>query len=119
MIQVRLNNKMNGQVKLIYQHLLTVDAELQFARAAFGEKVKELSTAVARVDALTKQLEELKRGNTLNSYQVFTNAVPANSSRLNHEYEKLRQHLLVSIQSLPLPLSLSSSPFTPSFSDGS
>ena len=78
-------------------YLLTVDSELQFARAAFGEKVKELSVAVARVDALTKQLEELKRGNTLNSYQVFANAVPANSSKLNQEYEKLRQQLLVCV----------------------
>lgn len=116
MIQVRLFSLYDCEVILTHEHLLTVDAELQFARAAFGEKVKELSIAVARVDALTKQLEELKRGNTLNSYQVFANAVPANSSRLNHEYEKLRQQLLVSVASLPLFLSFS--PFTPSFTNG-
>ncbi len=83
------------------EHLLSVDAELQFARVAFGEKVKELSAAVARVDALTKQLGELKRGNTLNSYQVFANAAPANSNRLNQEYEKIRRQLLVSVTSSP------------------
>lgn len=70
-----------------------VDIELQSARCLFGEKVKELSVAVAKVDALTRQLEELQRGNTSNSYHVVSTA-PNNGVKLKQEYEKLRQDLL-------------------------
>ena len=75
--------------------------ELQSARCLFGEKVKELSVAVAKVDALTRQLEELRSGNTSNSYHVVAasnNACSSGSSsgKVSQEYEKLRKELLVS-----------------------
>lgn len=70
------------------------DLELQSVRAVFGEKVKELSVALAKVDALTRQLEELKKGNTTNSYQFSTTAV--GNAKYNQELDKLRQELLVS-----------------------
>lgn len=79
----------------------TVDVELQSARCLFGEKVKELSVAVAKVDALTRQLEELRNGNTSNSYHVVSGNT-SNSLKVSQEYEKLRKELLVSfLQSLP------------------
>jgi len=65
-----------------------LDMELQSARSMFGEKVKELSSAVAKVDALTRQLEELQHGNTANSYHVTHNA------KLKQDYDKLRSDLL-------------------------
>lgn len=71
-----------------------VDIELQSARCLFGEKVKELSVAVAKVDALTRQLEELQRGNTSNSYHVVSTAPNNGGVKLKQEYEKLRQDLL-------------------------
>lgn len=72
-----------------------VDVELQSARCLFGEKVKELSVAVAKVDALTRQLEELRTGNTSNSYHVVSGNT-SNSIKVSQEYEKLRKELLVS-----------------------
>lgn len=72
-----------------------VDVELQSARCLFGEKVKELSVAVAKVDALTRQLEELRSGNTSNSYHVVSGH-NGSSLKVNEEYEKLRKELLVS-----------------------
>ena len=117
-----------------------IDAELESARSLFGEKVKELSVAVAKVDALTRQLEELKKGNTSNSYHVVQNvqqllstAVENGhnrscngsttsssssltnhpngimSSKLNKEFEKLRQELLVSLKIYSQTSQLSSS----------
>jgi hypothetical protein len=74
----------------------SVDVELQSARCLFGEKVKELSVAVAKVDALTRQLEELRNGNTSNSYQVVAGNL-SNSVKVSQEYEKLRKELLVSV----------------------
>ncbi|KAI1295656.1 Apoptosis-stimulating of p53 protein 2 [Halotydeus destructor] len=69
------------------------DFELQSARTMFGEKVKELSVALTKVDALTRQLEELKKGNTRNSYQIAS-AGQLNGAKYNQELEKLRQELL-------------------------
>ena len=75
-----------------------VDVELQSARCLFGEKVKELSVAVAKVDALTRQLEELRNGNTSNSYHVVSGGT-SSSLKVSQEYEKLRKELLVSRRS--------------------
>lgn len=75
------------------------DLELQSARTLFGEKVKELSVALAKVEALTKQLEELKSGNTKNSYHIASATAPG-SIKYNQELEKLRQELLVSSREL-------------------
>ena len=58
---------------------------------------------MAKVDALTRQLDELKDGNILNSYNISTAGslsgligCQANSSKFNVELEKLKQELLVS-----------------------
>lgn len=46
----------------IVLYIIVVEAtEVQTARNLFGEKVKELSLAIAKVDSLTRQLEELKK----------------------------------------------------------
>ena len=72
-----------------------MDVDLESARNVFGERVKELSAAVAKVDALTRQLEELRKGNTSNSYHVASHG-NTNPIKFNQEFEKLRQELLVS-----------------------
>lgn len=48
------------------------------------------------MDALTRQLEELRKGNTSNSYHVSNGN--NNSIKFNQEFEKLRQELLVRSQ---------------------
>ena len=79
--------------------------ELDSIRDIFNEKEKELSVAMAKVDALTRQLDELKDGNIVNSYHISSAAAgnlngligcQANSSKFNVELEKLKQELLVS-----------------------
>lgn len=56
----------------------------------FKEKERELTVALTKIDVLTRQLDELKQGNTINSYNIngFKYASP--------ELDKLRQELLVS-----------------------
>lgn len=76
--------------------------ELDSIRDIFNEKEKELSVAMAKVDALSRQLDELKDGNILNSYNINTtttsnNGLVANGSKFNVELEKLKQELLVSL----------------------
>lgn len=71
-------------------------ADLESLRAVFNEKEKELSLAVAKVDELTRQLEDLRRS-TKETPQPSPAAV---------ELEKLKRELLVSgtrPPSLPLP----------------
>lgn len=59
-------------------------SDLESIRALFNEKEKELSVAVAKVEELTRQLEELRRGRVQ----------PAPPSA--HELDKLRRELMVS-----------------------
>ncbi|XP_076313718.1 apoptosis-stimulating of p53 protein 1-like isoform X3 [Tachypleus tridentatus] len=65
-------------------------AELDSIRALFNEKEKELSLAVAKVEDLTRQLEELRRGN-LNGLKT-SNTKASLPAAL--EVEKLKQELL-------------------------
>ena len=60
---------------------------MESIRALFNEKEKELSMAVAKVEELTKQLEELRRGRI--SKDQTTSAAA-------QELEKLRRELAVS-----------------------
>ena len=64
-------------------------------RALFSEKEKELSLAVAKVEALTRQLEELRRDrrglNLISGNGNNQQATPA-----GRELEKLRRELMVS-----------------------
>lgn len=77
--------------------------DLDSIRALFSEKEKELSLAVAKVEALTRQLEELRRdrrgplnlipGNGSNT--TGTNGVNS-TSPASVELDKLRRELMVS-----------------------
>lgn len=69
-----------------------VASDLDSIRALFNEKEKELSLAVAKVEELTRQLEELRRGRSARD--------PPPASAL--ELDKLRRELMVS---KPPPLS--------------
>jgi len=62
---------------------------LESIRSLFNEKEKELSIAVAKVEELTRQLEELQRGRDINSSQKAPSAAAV-------ELEKLRAELMVS-----------------------
>lgn len=65
-------------------------------RALFSEKEKELSLAVAKVEALTRQLEELRRdrrGLSLITNNGSSQQPPSQAAR---ELEKLRRELMVS-----------------------
>jgi len=73
--------------------------DLDSIRALFSEKEKELSLAVAKVDALTRQLEELRRdrrgpiGLISTGNGTVNQALPPQASR---ELDKLRRELMVS-----------------------
>lgn len=61
-------------------------------RALFSEKEKELSLAVAKVDVLTRQLEELRRDRR----GPLALIQPGNSMATSKELENLRRELMVS-----------------------
>lgn len=68
-------------------------------RALFSEKEKELSLAVAKVEALTRQLEELRRdrrGLNLITNNGNNQQPPSQAAR---ELEKLRRELMVRLNS--------------------
>jgi hypothetical protein len=70
--------------------------DLDSIRALFSEKEKELSLAVAKVEALTRQLEELRRdrrGLSLINNNGNNQQPPSQAAR---ELEKLRRELMVS-----------------------
>ena len=62
-------------------------SDLESLRAVFNEKEKELSVAVAKVDELTRQLDDLRQGG-----KETTTAQTAAALEL----EKLRRELMVS-----------------------
>lgn len=66
-------------------------SDLDSIRALFNEKEKELSLAVAKVEELTRQLEELKRGRGANARDQQQH-VPSPAAL---ELEKLRRELMV------------------------
>lgn len=65
-------------------------AELESIRALFNEKEKELSMAVAKVEELTRQLEEVRRGDVSGLKHGNTPSAAA------LEFQKLKRELLVS-----------------------
>jgi hypothetical protein len=65
-------------------------SDLDSIRALFNEKEKELSLAVAKVEELTHQLEELKRGRGANARDQQQAPSPAAL-----ELDKLRRELMV------------------------
>ena len=62
-------------------------AELESIRSLFNEKEKESAVSLAKVEALTRQLEELKNG--INNQYNHVN------SKVNIEINKLKQEILV------------------------
>uniref|UniRef100_A0A182PV99 SH3 domain-containing protein n=1 Tax=Anopheles epiroticus TaxID=199890 RepID=A0A182PV99_9DIPT len=98
--KLRRLRALRGQVDLQKTYNVTLGNDLDSIRALFSEKEKELTLAVAKVEALTRQLEELRRdrrgvGNGANgiSYNVNSNALNYNSSPVAKELEKLRLEL--------------------------
>lgn len=71
--------------------------DLDSIRALFSEKEKELTLAVAKVEALTRQLEELRRDRrgTLNLFTGLPSHSQLNSSPAAIELDKLRRELMV------------------------
>lgn len=65
--------------------------DLDSIRALFSEKEKELSLAVAKVDILTRQLEDLRRDRR----GPLALLQPGNSITSSKELENLRRELMV------------------------
>ena len=66
-------------------------------RTLFTQKEKELAQAVAKVEELTQQLDQLKQGN-LNGVNGDVYKSPANA-----ELDRLRKELLVSSHNYIIP----------------
>lgn len=65
--------------------------DLDSIRALFSEKEKELSLAVAKVDILTRQLEDLRRDRR----GPLALLQPGNTMAVSKELENLRRELMV------------------------
>jgi apoptosis-stimulating of p53 protein 1 len=70
---------------------ISAASDLDSIRALFNEKEKELSLAVAKVEELTRQLEELKRGRGVSAREQQQQA----PSPAALELDKLRRELMV------------------------
>lgn len=95
--KLRQLRALRGQVDLQKTYNVTLNNDLDSIRALFSEKEKELSLAVAKVDALTRQLEELRRDR-----RGTINILSSTATGLNQQYnspsirelEKLRRELM-------------------------
>lgn len=87
---------LRGQVDLQKTYNVTLGNDLDSIRALFSEKEKELTLAVSKVEALTRQLEELRRDRrgTLNLLTGLPSHAQLNSSPANIELDKLRRELM-------------------------
>nr|XP_023014053.1 apoptosis-stimulating of p53 protein 2 isoform X2 [Leptinotarsa decemlineata] len=83
-LKLRKLRALRGQVDHQKQNNISLTSDLDSIRALFNEKEKELSLAVAKVEELTKQLEELRRGRSTRD--------PPPPSAL--ELDKLRRELM-------------------------
>ncbi|XP_026330904.1 apoptosis-stimulating of p53 protein 1 isoform X3 [Hyposmocoma kahamanoa] len=61
-LKLRRLRALRGQLEPNKQANIALSSDLESIRALFNEKEKELSVAVAKVEELTRQLEELRRG---------------------------------------------------------
>jgi hypothetical protein len=78
----------NSTTRRITKVFLVVAAsDLDSIRALFNEKEKELTMAVAKVEELTRQLEEVRRGKAQQAHQP-----PGQASQ---ELDRLRRELMV------------------------
>lgn len=94
--KLRRLRALRGQVDLQKTYNVTLGNDLDSIRALFSEKEKELTLAVAKVEALTRQLEELRRDRrgTLNLFSGLPNHSQLNNSPAAIELEKLRRELM-------------------------
>ncbi|KRT79381.1 Ankyrin repeat-containing protein, partial [Oryctes borbonicus] len=83
-LKLRKLRAIRGQVDHQKQNNLSLTSDLDSIRALFNEKEKELSLAVAKVEELTRQLEELRRGRSARDQP------PASALEL----DKLRRELM-------------------------
>lgn len=93
-------------LSLLYSVLLSAASDLDCIRALFNEKEKELSLAVAKVEELTRQLEELRGrqnapagGGSAGSIGGSLTGATGNGHLVtpaSAELEKLRRELMVS-----------------------
>ncbi|CAG9100633.1 unnamed protein product [Plutella xylostella] len=81
-LKLRRLRALRGQLDRNKQANIALTSDLESIRALFNEKEKELSVAVAKVEELTRQLEELRRG------RASSAPPPA------HELDKLRRELM-------------------------
>ncbi|XP_073847622.1 ankyrin-repeat, SH3-domain, and Proline-rich-region containing Protein isoform X2 [Musca autumnalis] len=94
--KLRRLRALRGQVDLQKTYNVTLSNDLDSIRALFSEKEKELSLAVAKVEALTRQLEDLRRDrrcpiNLIAGGSTTGQPLPPQASR---ELEKLRRELM-------------------------
>ncbi|XP_042895247.1 apoptosis-stimulating of p53 protein 1 isoform X3 [Parasteatoda tepidariorum] len=87
-LKLRRLRALRGQVEQHKSNNSNLGAELESIRALFNEKEKELSMAVAKVEELTRQLEEVRRGD-VTSLKHGTSPSPAAL-----EFQKLKRELL-------------------------
>ncbi|XP_058831483.1 putative uncharacterized protein DDB_G0282133 isoform X2 [Topomyia yanbarensis] len=94
--KLRRLRALRGQVDLQKTYNITLGNDLDTIRALFSEKEKELTLAVAKVEALTRQLEEIRRDRrgSLNLFAGLPNHSQLNSSAAAVELEKLKQELM-------------------------
>ncbi|XP_055626581.1 apoptosis-stimulating of p53 protein 1 [Toxorhynchites rutilus septentrionalis] len=94
--KLRRLRALRGQVDLQKTYNVTLGNDLDSIRALFSEKEKELTLAVAKVEALTRQLEELRRDRrgTLNLFPGLSTHSQFNNSPSTAELEKLRGELM-------------------------
>ncbi|PSN31774.1 hypothetical protein C0J52_26138 [Blattella germanica] len=87
-LKLRKLRALRGQVDQNKLNNASLTSDLDSIRAQFNEKEKELSLAVAKVEELTRQLEEHKRGRGAQQQQQQSPSPAA------LELEKLRRELL-------------------------
>ncbi|XP_022083259.1 apoptosis-stimulating of p53 protein 1-like isoform X2 [Acanthaster planci] len=87
--KLRKLRTLRGQADATKNNNHTLSTELESVRTLFAQKEKELALAVAKVEELTQQLEQLKQGN-LNGINGDVYRSPA-----NEELDRLRKELLL------------------------
>ncbi|XP_055593309.1 apoptosis-stimulating of p53 protein 1 [Uranotaenia lowii] len=94
--KLRRLRALRGQVDLQKTYNVTLGNDLDSIRALFSEKEKELTLAVAKVEALTRQLEDLRRDRrgALNLFSGIPNNPQINNSPAALELDKLRRELM-------------------------
>lgn len=85
---------LRGQAQQYMANNGNLNSELDAVKAVFNEKEKELATAVARVDRLNRQLQELRSGSSKTNGSGG-GALDNKQADVAAELEKLRKELLI------------------------